>query len=77
MATTLRIQVNGRDVDLSGIDSDTPLLWVLRDHLALTGTKYGCGKQKCGSRVVHVDGVSKKTHLPAADQAPPRTGLSP
>jgi len=38
------------------LDSDTPLLWVLRDHLKLTGTKYGCGLALCGACTVHIDG---------------------
>ena len=57
----LRIQVNGKDVDLSGVDPDTPLLWVLRDHLALTGTRFGCGQMQCGSCTVHIDGISTRT----------------
>ncbi len=57
----VRIQVNGEDVDLSDVDPDTPLLWVLRDHIGLTGTKYGCGKKECGACVVHIDGVSQRT----------------
>jgi aerobic-type carbon monoxide dehydrogenase small subunit (CoxS/CutS family) len=39
------------------VSPDTPLLWVLRDHLGLTGTKYGCGIAQCGACTVHVDGV--------------------
>lgn len=57
----LRFQVNGEDVDLTGVDPDTPLLWFLRDHLALTGTKFGCGINQCGSCAVHVDGVIRRT----------------
>ena len=51
----LKLNVNGgeREVDVS---PDTPLLWVLRDHLGLTGTKYGCGGGYCGACTVHVDG---------------------
>jgi isoquinoline 1-oxidoreductase subunit alpha len=50
-----QIQVNGktRRVD---VDDDTPLLWVLRDHLHLTGTKFGCGVAQCGACTVHMDG---------------------
>ena len=52
----IKLTVNGqpRDVDVSG---DTPLLWVLRDTLGLTGTKYGCGMSLCGACTVHIDGA--------------------
>jgi isoquinoline 1-oxidoreductase alpha subunit len=47
--------VNGEAIDFRGA-ADTPLLWVLRDHLALTGTKFGCGMALCGACTVHLDG---------------------
>jgi isoquinoline 1-oxidoreductase alpha subunit len=53
---TTRCQVNGRAVDVKA-DPSTPLLWVLRDELGLTGTKYGCGAALCGACTVHVDGA--------------------
>ena len=49
----LSINKEKRSVDLDG---DTPLLWVLRDHLKLTGTKFGCGMALCGACTVHIDG---------------------
>lgn len=49
------INVNGKNMRVEA-DSDTPLLWALRDDLQLTGTKYGCGVSICGACVVHVDG---------------------
>jgi isoquinoline 1-oxidoreductase alpha subunit len=50
-----KLNVNGRAVEVA-VDPDTPLLWVLRDHVGLTGTKYGCGIAACGACTVHVDG---------------------
>jgi aerobic-type carbon monoxide dehydrogenase small subunit (CoxS/CutS family) len=50
-----KFHVNGEQVDFRG-PPDTPLLWVLRDQLALTGTKYGCGMSLCGACTVHVGG---------------------
>jgi isoquinoline 1-oxidoreductase alpha subunit len=49
------LTVNGRTVEVDA-DPDTPLLWVLRDNLQLTGTKFGCGAALCGACTVHVDG---------------------
>lgn len=49
------LQVNGKQVNVD-VEPDMPLLWVLRDELGLTGTKYGCGISACGACTVHVDG---------------------
>jgi isoquinoline 1-oxidoreductase subunit alpha len=50
-----RLIVNGRTVEVNA-EPDTPLLWVLREDLGLTGAKYGCGAAQCGACLVHVDG---------------------
>jgi isoquinoline 1-oxidoreductase subunit alpha len=51
----IALNVNGKDVQAE-VEEDTPLLWVLRDTLGLTGTKYGCGMALCGACTVHLDG---------------------
>lgn len=56
--TTIRVNGEVRDVS---VDPDTPLLWVLRDQLAMTGTKFGCGIAQCGACTVHVDGVPTRS----------------
>ena len=54
------LNVNGRAREHQA-EPDTPLLWVLREHLGLTGTKYGCGIGQCGSCTVHIDGVAVRS----------------
>lgn len=53
MKTTLHVNGTAHSVEADG---DTPLLWVIRDELSMTGTKYGCGRAQCGACTVHVDG---------------------
>lgn len=60
--THLSLSVNAQAAELD-IDPDTPLLWVLRDALGLTGTKYGCGMGLCGACTVHLDGVAVRSCL--------------
>jgi isoquinoline 1-oxidoreductase alpha subunit len=55
-----RLSVNGKTVEVDA-DDKTPLLWVLREQLGLTGTKYGCGIAQCGSCTVHVDGTALRS----------------
>ncbi len=56
----ISFKVNSKPVAFEG-DADTPLLWVLRDHLGLTGSKYGCGIGQCGACTVHVDGNAQRS----------------
>jgi isoquinoline 1-oxidoreductase alpha subunit len=55
-----RLTINGKSQEVE-VDPDTPLLWVLRDTLGLTGTKYGCGIAQCGACTVHIDGVATRS----------------
>jgi isoquinoline 1-oxidoreductase alpha subunit len=60
------IQVNGKTHSVD-VDGDTPLLWVLRDVLGMTGTKFGCGMALCGACTVHVDGVATRSCITPID----------
>lgn len=55
-----RLTINGQTQDID-VDPDTPLLWVLREQVGLTGTKYGCGIAQCGACTVHIDGVATRS----------------
>ena len=73
--------VNGKRVDLD-VDPSTPLLWVIREHLGLTGTKYGCGMAQCGACTVHINGEAVRSCVAPVSRAtgkPVTTieGLSP
>ena len=76
------LNVNGQSVEVD-VDGTTPLLWVLREQLALTGTKYGCGVAQCGACTVHIDGVATRSCvLPVSAVQPTQQivtieGLSP
>ena len=54
------LSVNGKSYEVD-VEPDTPLLWVLRDTIGLTGTKYGCGIAQCGACTVHLDGVAARS----------------
>jgi len=55
-----RLTINGKAQDVD-VDPNTPLLWVLREQVGLTGTKYGCGISLCGACTVHIDGVATRS----------------
>jgi len=57
---SIKLNVNGDTRELD-IDADMPLLWALRDHLQLTGTKFGCGMALCGACTVHIDGQATRS----------------
>jgi Aerobic-type carbon monoxide dehydrogenase, small subunit CoxS/CutS homologs len=57
---TYKLEINGRMYD-ADVESDTPLLWVLRDTLGLVGTKYGCGIAQCGACTVHLNGTAVRS----------------
>jgi isoquinoline 1-oxidoreductase alpha subunit len=64
MSFTIKINGNSHNVD---VDGDTPLLWVLRDVLGMTGTKFGCGMALCGACTVHIDGAATRSCITLID----------
>ena len=64
MAYTIKINGSDQTVD---VDGDTPLLWVLRDVLGMTGTKFGCGMALCGACTVHIDGQATRSCITTVD----------
>jgi isoquinoline 1-oxidoreductase subunit alpha len=63
---TFNLNINGKDRQVTA-DPATPMLWVLRDHLDLPGTKYGCGVAACGACTIHLDGVAiRSCQLPVS-----------
>ena len=63
---SFEIKVNGAVTSVD-VDGDTPLLWVLRDVLGMTGTKFGCGMALCGACTVHIDGVATRSCITPID----------
>lgn len=57
----MRLNINGKEHVVNDVDEATPLLWVLRDHLGLVGTKYGCGVAQCGACTVHLNGAAVRS----------------
>ncbi len=77
----MKLTVNGKAMDVEA-DPSTPLLWVLRDHLGLTGTKYGCGIAQCGACTVHLEGDAVRSCVTPVSRAAGKRvttieGLSP
>jgi isoquinoline 1-oxidoreductase alpha subunit len=64
MAFTIKVNGTAHNVD---VDDDTPLLWVLRDVLGMTGTKFGCGVALCGACTVHIDGAATRSCITTID----------
>ena len=76
------LNINGRDYDVQ-LEDGTPLLWVIREQVGLTGTKYGCGVAQCGACSVHINGeVKRSCSIPtdavkSSDRIVTIEGLSP
>lgn len=65
----IKLDINGKSYQVN-VDPDVPLLWVIREHVKLTGTKYGCGIAQCGACTVHIDGKAERScQTPVKDAA--------
>ena len=64
----ITLKINGKPHEVE-VEADTPLLWVIRDQLGLTGTKFGCGIAQCGACTVHIDGQATRSCVTAASDA--------
>src|SRR4051794_41869305 len=77
-----KLNINGKVRDVQ-VEADTPLLWVIREHVGLTGTKYGCGVAACGACSVHINGEVRRTCVTPVSAIKPEDrivtieGLSP
>src|SRR3954468_4105699 len=77
-----RLNINGKDYDVQ-VENGTPLLWVIREQVGLTGTKYGCGVAQCGACSVHINGEVRRSCVTAVNTLKPEDrivtieGLSP
>lgn len=77
-----KLNINGKSVEVA-VEDDTPLLWVIREQVGLTGTKYGCGVAQCGACTVHIDGAAVRScSMPVSAVTPEQKittieGLSP
>lgn len=70
-----KLNVNGKTVEVSA-DGSTPLLWVLREQLGLTGTKYGCGIAACGACTIHIDGAAVRSCVMTLDSVTPEQKIA-
>jgi len=71
----VELEINGRRYEYEG-DPEQPLLWVLRDEVGLTGTKFGCGIGQCGACTVHVDGVARRSCMTPARKVAGRSVIT-
>ena len=65
----ISLMINGQEFGLD-VAPETPLLWVIREHLQLSGTKFGCGVGECGSCTVHINGQAEKSCIAAGPGGP-------